>query len=66
MSTKIQEYAQAAGPHIPTVRDIMFLLAQRIPFHADIEAISINGQTGVITVEVRLDDMPQTFKLKSP
>lgn len=63
MSTKIQEFAQAPGPRIPTAEKLGLLLLRQIASHFEIRAISINGQTGIITVEYTHDDIEQTKEL---
>lgn len=57
MATKIQETAQAPGPHAPSVGDLAITLIKRLPLGAQVEAMSINGQTGVVTVEYRHEDL---------
>lgn len=56
--TKIQEYSQAEGPFRP-VPGVLTRILKRIPSHVEIRAISINGQTGDITVETYHDLMDQ-------
>lgn len=65
MATKIQEHAQAPGPHAPGVGNLAVMLIKHLPLGAQIEAISINGQTGVVTVEYRHEDLSLTSEVKT-
>ncbi len=56
MITKTQEFEQVAGPFIPNVHSLAIKLIKQLPSDAEIEAISINGQTGAVVVEYRKDD----------
>jgi len=65
MATKLQESAQAPGPHAPCVGDLAIMLIKRLPIGAQVEAISINGQTGVVTVEYRHEDLSLASEVTS-
>lgn len=65
MATKIQDYAQAPGPHAPGVGNLAVMLIKSLPLSAQVEAISINGQTGVLTVEYRHEDLSLTQEVKT-
>lgn len=62
--TSTQEIEQAEGPHRPTAEKLGLMLLRLIPSHFEVRAISINGQTGTILVDVRHEDMEKTLKLR--
>lgn len=64
MATKTQKHAQAPGPHAPNTADLAITLLKQLPITAQIEAISINGQTGVLTVEYCHEDLSMTREVK--
>lgn len=64
MATPIQERAQAPGPHAPGVGQLAVMLIKYLPLGAQVEAISINGQTGVLTVEYRHEDLSLTTEVR--
>lgn len=63
MSTKIQEYAQAPGPHKKCASELVFALMKALPWNCTVTAISINGQTGVVTVEYEHEELEMTKEI---
>lgn len=51
MSTEIQDHAQADGPRAPSACELVCAIARAMAKDEVIRALSINGQTGVVTVE---------------
>jgi hypothetical protein len=60
-----QSYNQALGPHRPLPRVLASML-DSIPKHMEIEAISINGQTGTIIVECYHELAKFNFEFQTP
>ncbi len=63
--TKIQEYTQADGPHRPRA-EILATMLDSVPSHLEVRAISINGQTGDVVIELYHDGMDIHHEFNTP
>lgn len=59
-TSEIQSRQQAYGPHRPLVPQLISLL-QMLPPHVEVQAVAINGQTGMLVIETRHDDGNQVY-----
>lgn len=64
MTTKNQELYQAPGPHRPKA-GVLASMLDAIPRHLQVEAISINGQTGKIVIETYHEGLEQQHEFSS-
>jgi hypothetical protein len=60
MTTDIQRYAQAEGPHRPTP-GVLAVMLDTLPRSIEVRAISINGQTGEIIIETYHEGAGEKF-----
>lgn len=63
MTTKIQAYTQAHGPSTPNVCNLAIMMLKQLPGTAQVDAVSINGQTGAIVVEYTKDDLSYVYEM---
>jgi len=60
-----QSYNQALGPHRP-LPGILAAMLDAVPKQCEVEAISINGQTGRIIIEVYHDGAKMNYEFQTP
>lgn len=56
--TEHQQLQQCDGPLRPTVKKLVELL-RRLPSHAEIRAVTVNGQTGKVLIETYYEGLEQ-------
>lgn len=61
MTTVIQNYQQAEGPWRPKA-SVLAAMLDSIPNHIEIRAISVNGQTGIISIETYHEGLDQVIE----
>lgn len=60
-----QSYNQALGPHRP-LPGVLAAMLDAVPKHMEVEAISINGQTGRIIIECYDELQKMHFEFQTP
>lgn len=63
--TDIQQHQQCDGPHRPTSLTLRLMLG-KIPAHIEIQAISVNGQSGFVTIETYHEGLMQAQEFNTP